>query len=100
MFENFTNQYQLSKTLRFELRPVGRTLEYIEQKGLTDQIDPATGFVNLFDTRYTSVEKAKEFFGKFKSISYNKSKGYFEFAFDYNDFTTKAWMNFVQELRR
>lgn len=23
MFENFTNQYQLSKTLRFELRPVG-----------------------------------------------------------------------------
>ncbi|MDD4180160.1 MAG: type V CRISPR-associated protein Cas12a/Cpf1 [Victivallaceae bacterium] len=28
---NFTNQYQLSKTLRFELKPVGRTAEWIEK---------------------------------------------------------------------
>ena len=30
------------------------------------------------------------FFSKFKSISYNKDKNWFEFSFDYNDFTNKA----------
>ena len=33
----FTNQYSLSKTLRFELRPQGKTLEYIQQKGLLQE---------------------------------------------------------------
>lgn len=27
-FEKFTNQYELSKTLRFELTPVGNTRRY------------------------------------------------------------------------
>lgn len=27
VFDSFTNKYALSKTLRFELKPVGRTLE-------------------------------------------------------------------------
>ena len=56
----------------------------------TSKIDPATGFVNLFDTRYETREKAKAFFCKFDSIRYNSSKGWFEFAFDYSKFTTKA----------
>ena len=56
----------------------------------TSKMDPTTGFVNLFDTRYENMAKAKVFFGKFKSIRYNTKKGWFEFAFDYNDFTTKA----------
>ena len=56
----------------------------------TSKIDPVTGFVNLFDTRYENVAKAKAFFGKFKSIRYNIQRDWFEFAFDYNDFTTKA----------
>jgi CRISPR-associated protein Cpf1 len=30
---NFTHQYQLSKTLRFELVPIGKTRENIEKKG-------------------------------------------------------------------
>ena len=29
-FESFTNLYWLSKTLRFELRPIGKTLEHIQ----------------------------------------------------------------------
>lgn len=33
----FTNFYQLSKTLRFELIPQGKTLEYIEKNGLLVQ---------------------------------------------------------------
>ena len=32
--ENFKNLYQLSKTLRFELIPQGKTLENIEKKGI------------------------------------------------------------------
>lgn len=56
----------------------------------TSKIDPVTGFVDLFDTRYASVEKSKAFFAKFQSIHYNEAKDYFEFAFDYNDFTDKA----------
>lgn len=56
----------------------------------TSKMDPVTGFVNLFDTRYENMEKAKSFFGKFDTISYNASKRYFEFSFDYNKFTAKA----------
>ena len=56
----------------------------------TSKIDPMTGFVNLFDTRYETREKARLFFSKFQRISFNEEKGWFEFAFDYNDFTTKA----------
>lgn len=56
----------------------------------TSKIDPVTGFVNLLDTRYETCEKAHLFFSKFQRISFNQKKGWFEFAFDYNDFTTKA----------
>lgn len=56
----------------------------------TSKMDPTTGFVDLFDTRYVNIAKAKAFFGKFKSIRYDAEKGWIEFAFDYNDFTTKA----------
>ena len=56
----------------------------------TSKMDPVTGFVNLFDTRYENMEKAKTFFGKFNFIKYNQAKNYFEFDFDYSDFTNKA----------
>ena len=32
--DTFTNVYPISKTLRFELKPIGRTLEYIQEQGL------------------------------------------------------------------
>ena len=56
----------------------------------TSKIDPVTGFVNLLDTHYDTREKARVFFSKFQRISFNAKNGWFEFAFDYNDFTTKA----------
>ncbi len=34
LFLPFTNKYKLSKTLKFELKPVGETLENIQSKGL------------------------------------------------------------------
>ena len=56
----------------------------------TSKIDPSTGFVNFLKPHYESVTKAQEFISKFKSISFNKSKERFEFAFDYSDFTNRA----------
>jgi CRISPR-associated protein Cpf1 len=37
IFEGFTNQYAVSKTLRFELIPQGKTMEFIVKKGLITQ---------------------------------------------------------------
>jgi CRISPR-associated protein Cpf1 len=56
----------------------------------TSKIDPVTGFVNLFDTRYSNIDNAKAFFCKFDSIRYNSEKDWFEFEFDYSNFTSKA----------
>lgn len=56
----------------------------------TSKMNPVTGFVNLLDTRYENTEKSAAFFKKFESISYNATKGYFEFELDYNQFTAKA----------
>lgn len=56
----------------------------------TSKIDPVTGFVNLFDTRYVNVEKARAFFSNFDAIRYNAEKDWFEFAFNYSNFTDKA----------
>ena len=56
----------------------------------TSKIDPVTGFVNLFDTRYDNVAKSQAFFNKFDSIRYNEKKDWFEISFDYNNFTAKA----------
>ena len=54
----------------------------------TSKIDPATGFANLFDTRYTNAVEAQKFFSKFDEIRYNEEKDRFEF--DYDKFTQKA----------
>lgn len=56
----------------------------------TSKIDPVTGFVNMLDTRYENTDKARCFFSNFDSIKYNDKHGWFEFDFDYNNFTEKA----------
>lgn len=57
----------------------------------TSKMDPVTGFVNLFDTRYERIDKAQDFFKKFKTIKYNESKQYFEFHVDdYAKFSGRA----------
>lgn len=85
------NAYQL--TNKFEgFKKMGKQngfLFYIPAWN-TSKMDPVTGFVNLFDTRYETREKAKNFFEKFDSITYNPEKGWFEFSFDYDKFTHKA----------
>jgi CRISPR-associated protein Cpf1 len=57
---------------------------------MTSKIDPTTGFVNLFNLKYTNLDEAKRFWGKFESIRFNSEKNYFEISFDYSKYTYKA----------
>lgn len=56
----------------------------------TSKMDPSTGFVNLLYTKYKNVQESKAFVSRFENIRYNSENQYYEFAFDYNDFTYKA----------
>ena len=87
-----TNKFETFKTLGKQ-----SGFLYYVPAWLTSKIDSTTGFANLFnnnDIRYSSVEASKEFFSKFISITYNPlgihGSDYFEFSFDYNDFTYRA----------
>ena len=82
--------YQLSN--KFEsFQKLGKQSGFLfyTQAWNTSKIDPVTGFVNLFDTRYTNIENARKFFSNFEDIRFNKKKNYFEFEFDYSKFTNK-----------
>jgi CRISPR-associated protein Cpf1 len=86
------NAYQLTNKFKSfkELGKQSGFLFYIPAWN-TSNIDPTTGFVNFFDTRYTNLEKAKEFFRQFSDIRYNNEKNYFEFVVnDYSKFNAKA----------
>ncbi len=57
----------------------------------TSKIDPVTGFVDLLKPKTDmNMKEAAAFFSKFDGIRYNAEKDYFEFAFDYANFTDKA----------
>lgn len=59
----------------------------------TSNIDPFTGFVNLFERKhlkYSSVNAAVDFWSKFESIAYDDKGEYFKFSFDYSRFTGRA----------
>lgn len=85
------NAYQLTSCFT-SFRELGKQsgfLFYIPAWN-TSKVDPATGFVNLLDTRYTNVSDSKTFFGKFDDIRYNAARGWFEFDIDYDKFGKKA----------
>jgi hypothetical protein len=56
--------------------------------GYTSSIDPLTGYVHYLTPLKLadSIEKARNFYKKFKSIRFNTVNEWFEFSFDYNDF--------------
>ncbi len=56
----------------------------------TSKIDPVTGFVDFLKPKYENVKSSQEFFSKFDGIKYNSEKDYFEFTFDYTNFTAKS----------
>jgi len=54
-FDRFTNLYELSKTLRFELRPIGNTSKMLENNGVFEEDK----------LRKEKYEKVKEYFDRF-----------------------------------
>ena len=89
------NAYQLtSKFKSFEKLGTQSGFLFYISPWYTSNIDPTTGFVNLFQTKYQNIEKTKQFINKFKDIRYNEKEGYFEFEVDdYGKFTDKATGN-------
>ena len=56
----------------------------------TSKIDPVTGFVNLFNTKYENLNKAIDFVKNFEEIRFNGDENYFEFIVDdYSKFTDR-----------
>lgn len=84
------NAYQLTSSYEANSSYVQNGVVFYVRPDYTSKIDPNSGFVNYFDTKYYSVEKAQQFFSKFKNICFNPKEDYFEFTFDYNQFTHKA----------
>jgi CRISPR-associated protein Cpf1 len=86
------NGYQL--TNKFEsFNKLGRqtgVLFYIPA-WCTSKIDPTTGFVNLLNLKYESIDKSKELFNKFENINFNEKDNYFEFEMDYSKFTNRSY---------
>lgn len=56
----------------------------------TSNIDPSTGFINLFDTRYVNKEMAKKFFEKFEDIRLSNDGNYEFIVNEYSKFNSKA----------
>ena len=69
-------------------------------------VDPTTGFVSLFNTKYTNMDQYKDFIGKFDGISYDSTRNMFKFAFDYKKFVNwdrypdkTEWVTYSNGLR-
>ena len=53
---------------------------------LTSKIDPVTGFVNLINPKYVSVDESKKLFETIDNIRFNAVDEMFEFDIDYSKF--------------
>lgn len=85
------NAYQLtSKFTSFKDLGKQSGILYYVPAWNTSKIDPDTGFVNLFYTKYENIEKSKAFFSNFKEIKFEENENMFSFTFDYRDFTKRA----------
>lgn len=86
-FGGLLNAYQLTNKFEsFDKIGIQNGFIFYVPAWLTSKIDPTTGFVNLLDTRYHSIEASKKFIGAFDDICYNDIDGYFEFDMDYRKF--------------
>lgn len=81
------NGYQLAdKFVSFKKMNKQNGIMFYIPAWLTSKIDPTTGFVNLLNTKYTSVENAKQFIRSFDQIQYDENEKMFVFRLDYRKF--------------
>jgi hypothetical protein len=81
LFENFTNQYSLSKTLRFELKPVGKTNELIRQVKSEQNFDSPLAPLILED------ENREQAYKTTKQLIDNLHRVFLNFALDKTNIT-------------
>jgi hypothetical protein len=86
IFDKFTRKYQLSKTLRFELRPVGKTADFLKQnkifekdQTIDDSYNQAKFYFDMIHREFIEsalgLEKIKSIsFGNFAKIFYEQNK--------------------------
>jgi CRISPR-associated protein Cpf1 len=74
-FTDFTGLYSLSKTLRFELKPIGKTLENIKKAGLLEQDQH----------RADSYKKVKKIIDEYHKAFIEKSLSNFELKYQSED---------------
>ncbi len=87
---HYLKAYQLTAPFEsFEKLGKQSGILYYVQAAYTSKIDSETGFINFLYTRYQSLSKSKEFFKSFDSINYNPDTNYFEFSFDYENFSVR-----------
>lgn len=99
-FKNFTSQYKLSKTLRFELKPIGKTLESIQSKGLLEKDEQRA-------SSYKRVKKIIDEYHKYyielalKNIQLSKLAEYYELFSQNKEVRNEdAFKNLKNELRK
>lgn len=90
-YSGLLKAYQLTSEFK-SFEKLGRQTGflYYVQAWNTSKIDPVTGFVNLFNEKYESIDKAIDFFNRFDDIKFNNLNDYFEFSFDYKNFEKKV----------
>lgn len=90
IFSNFTNLYSLSKTLRFELKPIGKTEEFLKKnkvfekdKKIADSYKEAKKYFNILHREFIDnalsdlklpTDFYKDFGNKFLAWKENKNK--------------------------
>ena len=91
IWDEMTNKYSLSKTLRFELKPIGKTQEFIEKNGLIEEDEQRNKdflcgkelldgyYSDLIERRLGKIEidsnLLEEYFKKYKEFNKLKQKG-------------------------
>ena len=69
VWDDFTNQYGLSKTLRFELKPIGKTLEHVKKKENQEGLN----LIKEDEKRAEDYKKVKEIIDKYHKEFIEKS---------------------------
>ena len=110
LFEEFTNQYSLSKTLRFALEPVGKTkdlIREIKEKGdfenplfpLIYEDEQKRDFENsLFPLIYEDKQKAKAY-KKVKQAIDDLHRDFLSFALDEKNFSDEDYKNLKEKIK-
>lgn len=90
------NAYQLTNKVTGVNKSKQNGIIFYVPAWLTSKIDPSTGFVNLLNTKYVSVDATKKFIEKIDNIRYSENENLFEFEIDYSKFE-RCSVSYVQK---